>query len=86
MRGGGRMAAAIALLLGAGAITYLAGIDAPPVPILAPIARHAAGPEAPADESIVQVALINGSADRFIPVAQSTRQPNVHVFVLFERP
>jgi len=82
-----RVAAAIALILGAGTLTYRAmqervpgGAGESPVPYATPVSPvEASGRD-------VQVALSAESDDRFIPVAQAVRQPNVHVFVLFERP
>ncbi|HRX87057.1 MAG TPA: zf-HC2 domain-containing protein [Phycisphaerae bacterium] len=82
-----RMAAAIALVLGAGVLAYLATVERPTAPTHTPttVAQPPApaGPDAPPP---VAIALAGDSDERFIPVARATQQSNVHVFVLFERP
>lgn len=88
LRGGSRIAAAVALLLGAGAITYLARDEGEVGPV--PTPRRVAAPPAESDGAPaaipVEIVLAGESDDRFIPVAQSTARTNVHVFILFERP
>lgn len=85
----GRAAAAVALILGTGIIAYLATVDGEHRPSVvmnssAPIASPSSEP--PGRTPAVQVALRAESDERFIPVTQKTSRPNVHLFVLFERP
>jgi anti-sigma factor RsiW len=82
-----RVAAAVAMVLGAGVIAYLGAVDSehgPSLPSSTP--RVVPSTELSARMPAVQVALLAESDERFIPVTRDTSRPNVHLFVLFERP
>jgi hypothetical protein len=73
---GGRIAATIALVLGAGLVTWRS---------LPPESSRELGSPVPTalPPQPARVALLDASADAYIPVERSTRQPRVHLFVLF---
>lgn len=86
LRRGSRVAAAVALLLGAGVISHHAARDLSRPVGGTPTSVPQPSPPAGGAKFPVQVALSGESEAEFIPVARTAGAPNVHVFVLFERP
>jgi anti-sigma factor RsiW len=77
----GRVAAVIALFLGAG--SYLTDSpDSPDGPAPRPTTVTQPVPDSVA-ENVAEVELVGESAAKYIAVAQQSSQPNVHVFVLY---
>jgi len=86
LRRGSRVAAAVALLLGAGVISYHAARDLARPMGGTPTSVPQPSPPTGGAKFPVQVALSGESDAEFIPVARTAGAPNVHVFILFERP
>ncbi|MCB9849721.1 MAG: zf-HC2 domain-containing protein [Phycisphaerales bacterium] len=82
LRHTGRIAAAIALLFGAGLVVRQFG-DRQPVAVVENTTPQTSPMLATPD---VQIALAGDSADRYIAVEQKVATPTVHVYVMYEQP